>query len=152
MRAKPAPEPVRRWQPLRVLVAACTVVAVAGGSYLLGEREGRQHVPPAARAGAVTTTVYNIEGPCQSQRILECALGVFRAPQLGDQTTLVDRVWHGDTVTLQCVRTNGKLVADETGVSSRRWYMITVRGTGAQGWLPGVRVRNSREVPECPAQ
>jgi hypothetical protein len=52
------------------------------------------------------------------------------------------------------VVTDGRMITDERGVSSTRWYRVekaeaSGRGGRFEGWLPGVRTRNSTEVPDC---
>ena len=58
------------------------------------------------------------------------------------------RVWHGDRLTALCVLTSGTMVKDESGISSTRWYLARTPN-GTEGWLPGVRTRNSAEVRHC---
>ena len=136
------------------MLAAVLVVAVVGfGAYFVGE-SGRTPVtapePPAARAVSTETEVYNSEVPCRTLRTIVCSLGVFHEPRLSTRMAdLAGRVWHGDRVLLVCMRADGPLVNDETGVGSRHWYRLVVRDTGVEGWLPAVRTRNESEVPDC---
>ncbi|WP_406282301.1 hypothetical protein [Embleya sp. NBC_00896] len=150
---RPAPRP--RWRGgFAMALAAVLVVAVVGlGTFLAGEATRDTPVapePPAARAATVDTDVYNSEVPCRGLRTIVCSLGVFAEPRLSSRMAdLVTRVWHGDRVLLVCMLANGPLVTDETGIASKHWYHVVVRGTGAEGWLPAVRTRNEAEVPDC---
>jgi hypothetical protein len=137
-----------------VVLAAVMVVAVVGLGAFFAGRSGRGPAtapePPAARAGEVEAPVYNTEIPCRTQRTIVCSLGVFKEPRLSSRMAdLTGRVWHGDLVLLVCMRADGPLVNDETGVGSRHWYRVVVRETGVEGWLPAVRTRNEAEVPDC---
>ncbi|MGC0416779.1 hypothetical protein [Embleya sp. AB8] len=149
-----APRPVWRGA-FAIALAVLLVVAVVGlGAFLAGRRAPAGHPrpePPAARAQSVATEVYNSEVPCQGLRTIECSLGVFKEAKLSSRSTdLADRVWHGDRVRLVCLLADGPSVTDETGIASRHWYRVVVTGTDAEGWLPGVRTRNEKEVPDCP--
>ncbi|MFE5333575.1 hypothetical protein ACFRCG_45025 [Embleya sp. NPDC056575] len=150
---RPAPRP--RWRgAFATALTAVVVVAVVGLSAFLAGRhnpaERPTPKPPAARAASVQGEVYNSEEPCRALRTIECSLGVFRTPALSSRTAdLAERVWHGDRVLLICLLADGPRVTDETGVASRHWYRVVVLGTGAEGWLPGVRTRNETEVPDC---
>ncbi|SFC82313.1 hypothetical protein [Streptomyces aidingensis] len=157
MRAGPVYPPRRRSWPRPAalaaslaagLGAAVAVAAVAAGAWwLAGPRPG---TAPAAAPETVPLTVYNAERACRPLRVIECSLhlaadpyGVYAEP--GNHT---GRVWHGDTVTARCVIGDGTLLTDESGVSSRRWYLVTTED-GTQGWLPGARTRNTVEVRLC---
>jgi hypothetical protein len=115
---------------------------------------GSLHRPDAARpatrgTGGLVLEVYNAERPCQSLRTIECGLGVYRDPRNQAPDQVVARVWHGDRVTVGCVVPDGFRVTDEDGVSSTRWYRVST-ASGATGYLPGVRTRNTTEVALCP--
>ncbi|MEU0934566.1 MULTISPECIES: hypothetical protein [unclassified Embleya] len=150
---RPAPRPVWRGA-FAVVLAAVLVVAVVGlGAFLAGRHDPVDRPtprPPAARAVSVQSEVFNSEVPCRELRTIECSLGVFKEARLSSRTAdLADRVWHGDRLLLVCLRADGPRVTDETGVGSKHWYRVVVLGTGAEGWLPGVRTRNEAEVPDC---
>lgn len=153
-RISTAPRPVAR--PARRLssrllaagaltAAACAVAAVALGVWWL-TRPGA----PDTAAPAVSLTVHNAEAPCRPLRTLECALRLARDPhaRYSADGNSAGRVWHGDRVAAVCVVTDGRLVEDESGITSTRWYLVTTGG-GARGWLPGVRTRNTEEVRLC---
>ncbi|MFG2829859.1 hypothetical protein ACGFWI_20730 [Streptomyces sp. NPDC048434] len=151
-----APEPavvaLPRKRPYAVaLVVAAAVAAVALGVWWL-VRPGPVTLQPAGPSPTVKVTVYNSEQACRTGRSLECALRLARDPraQYAARGNSAGRVWHGDDLAARCVVTDGRMVRDEAGITSTRWYLVT-SGTGARGWLPGVRTRNTREVPECPA-
>lgn len=138
-----------RWQP----VAAATAAAVlAGGSFaagtVFGRHTARSVYPVTAGAQPADLTVYNAERPCQSLRTIECGITIRDVPRVKGSITLA-RVWHGDVVHADCVTTDADPVADEAGVSSTRWYHVTLPPSGATGWLPGVRTRNTVEIPLC---
>lgn len=102
----------------------------------------------------ITLRVHNAEKACRELRTLECSLRVAKDPYAlyADPDNSAARVWHGDVLTSACVVTDGRLVTDEYGVSSRRWYRVEKAGGGKgsfEGWLPGVRTRNSEEVRLC---
>lgn len=152
----PAPAPsvvaLPRRRPYTVaLVVAATVAAVALGVWWL-VRPGPVSVQPAGPSRTVKITVYNSEQACRTGRSLECALRLAKDPraQYAARGNAAGRVWHGDGLAARCVVTDGRMVRDEAGVTSTRWYLVT-SGLGVQGWLPGVRTRNTREVPECDA-
>ncbi|MDH6133327.1 hypothetical protein P3T37_002722 [Kitasatospora sp. MAA4] len=152
---RPAPTPRprsrnRSW--LSPLVASVATLAVAA-AVLLGTgmlRPHRWELPPLAPgAKGVSLTVYNAEAACQSLHTIECSLSVVDNPHAAyAERNTVGRVWHGERVTSDCVITDGTVVIDEAGVSSARWYHVTLPD-GGTGWLPGVRTRNSTEVPLC---
>lgn len=136
----------------RTLVAAAAVTAIVLASFTLGSWWGRSRAtqPASERGGPALLTVFNAEAACQPLRTMECALGVVDDPRKPyADATLVARVWHGDEVDADCVFTGGRLVTDEAGVRSKRWYHVVVLQDGVTGWLPGVRTRNTEEIPEC---
>ncbi|MFG2139433.1 hypothetical protein [Streptomyces sp. NPDC048650] len=140
--------PSRRRTYALALTVAATVAAVAVGVGWL-VRPGAEP-RPAAAVRAVPVTVYNSESACRRVRSLECALRLARNPhaRYAAPDNAAGRVWHGDVVAAHCVVIDGRMVRDEEGVTSTRWYLVT--GTkGETGWLPGVRTRNTREVPDC---
>lgn len=154
-----APAPVRvrgrRPGPLVVTaVAAGAVVLIATGAWWLatGSRSAPSPGPSAPPAGEpeVTLSVHNSESACRSLRTLECALRLAENPHDRYAATgnSSGRVWHGDRLTAICTVTDGTLVKDESGISSTRWYLVR-SGEGKEGWLPGVRTRNSSEVRTC---
>ncbi|WP_234430926.1 hypothetical protein [Streptomyces sp. NRRL F-4489] len=155
---EPAPAPVGRpsapvWRsPYAVAlgVAAGVAVVVLGVWWLL-LRPGAADVRPAGPPPSVPVTVYNSEAACRTGRTLECALRLARDPYgaYAARGNAAGRVWHGDVLAARCVVTDGQLVRDEQGVTSTRWYRVRT-GQGVEGWLPGVRTRNTREVPVCP--
>lgn len=136
-----------------VLLVAVLLAVITAGASVLVLRTYRAGGHPAtggsSPAAAVTLRVFNVEGACQPLRTMECALGLTRDPQLpGTLGNRLSRVWHGDTLTASCVAT-GRLITDEQGMSSDRWYRVTVPGTSEVGWLPGIRTRNTQELPRC---
>lgn len=156
------PEQRRRPRPfaglgltLRVAALALGVGAIVAGAWWLTARPAAGPATgPAAPAAtsAVPLTVYNAEAACRPLRTLECALRLAadpHAPYAAPDNT-VGRVWHGDRVSGSCVVTDGTLVQDESGVTSTRWYLVRTVG-GATGWLPGVRTRNTVDIPVCGA-
>ncbi|MEU6761880.1 hypothetical protein ABZ916_05090 [Streptomyces sp. NPDC046853] len=135
---------------LTLVVAAALVGAVALGTWWL-VRPAAQHRPaPPAGGRSVTVTVHNAEAACRELRTLECALRVAKDPYEryaapGNRAAVV---WHGDPLEALCVIADGTLVEDEKGITSTRWYLVRT-ALGAEGWLPGVRTRNSADVPDC---
>ncbi|MFI1621932.1 hypothetical protein ACH4VT_33980 [Streptomyces lydicus] len=144
-----AARPRRRPSAL-VLVVAAAVAAVAVGVWWL-VRPGSVDVRPAGPPPTVRLTVYNSETACRGRRLLECALRLAKDPHApyAARDNSAGRVWHGDVLAARCVVTDGRLVRDEAGLTSTRWYLVT-NGQGVEGWLPGVRTRNTHEVPVCP--
>ncbi|AJT66402.1 hypothetical protein T261_4763 [Streptomyces lydicus] len=132
-----------------VLAVAATVAAVTWGAWWL-VRPGGSGPQPAAGVRAVPLTVYNSEAPCRRLRSLECALSLAKDPHVryAARHNFAGRVWHGDVLAAHCVVPDGQLVRDEEGVTSTRWYLVTGK-RGVTGWLPGVRTRNTHEVPVC---
>jgi hypothetical protein len=124
------------------------VVAAAVLAWQLSGRGDQRAVLPTGQH--TTLTVYNVEKPCRPLRTLECALRLAKDPhaRYAAVDNTVGRVWHGNRVTALCVVTNGTLVTDETGMTSTRWYLVET-AAGVQGWLPGVRTRNTIEVRVC---
>src|SRR5439155_17891639 len=139
--------PARRSAP--AFVAAC-VAAACVAAVAIGVAVGLRALSQPAPAGApgLVVAVFNAETPCQRLRTLECGLGVYADPHHRVPDRLVGRVWHGDRVSVACVVGDGERVTDESGVSSTRWYRVTT-ATGVTGYLPGVRTRNTVEVPAC---
>ncbi|MFJ9414687.1 hypothetical protein ACIRPT_11035 [Streptomyces sp. NPDC101227] len=148
-KAPVSPLPPRRRTYVLALAVAATVAAVALGAWWL-VRPGAGERQPAAGVRAVPVTVYNSESACRRIRSLECGLRLARDPHVryAARDNSAGRVWHGDVLAAHCVIADGRLVRDEAGVTSTRWYLVTAR-RGVTGWLPGVRTRNTREVPYC---
>jgi hypothetical protein len=157
-----APRPRRRPVSLAVIaVAAAAVVFVVCGTWWLvspssGPGPSQGSSPARTPGGAITLRVHNAEKPCRKLHTLECSLRVAKNPYVpyAGAGNSAGRVWHGDEVTASCVVTDGEMVTDEKGLSSTRWYRIEKAqdgdgGAGFEGWLPGVRTRNSTEVPVC---
>lgn len=153
--SQPAPAavalPARRRLAVALVVAAAVAAVVLGVWWLV--RPGPVTVQPAGPPPTVKVTVYNSEKACRTGRSLECALRLAKDPraEYAARDNSAGRVWHGDALAARCVVTDGRMVRDEAGVTSTRWYLVT-SGQGVQGWLPGVRTRNTREVPVCPAE
>jgi len=151
----PAPAPAVVALPRRRPYAVAIVVAAAVAAVVLGVwwlvRPGPVTLRPAGPPPTVRVTVYNSEQACRTGRSLECALRLARDPraEYAARGNFAGRVWHGDGLAAHCVVTDGRMVRDEAGVTSTRWYLVTT-GQGVRGWLPGVRTRNTREVRECP--
>ncbi|MCC3653324.1 hypothetical protein LIX60_18025 [Streptomyces sp. S07_1.15] len=153
----------RRVPRLLTGVTAAMVVSLVllGAWWLAGPPGGTDGSGGDGRGGhpagppAVTLTVHNAEEACRPLRTLECALGLAKDPyrRYGSPDNRAGRVWHGDRVSAVCVVADGQLIRDEAGITSRRWYLVS--GGGAvvpvDGWLPGVRTRNTTEVRECSA-
>ncbi|WP_033319816.1 hypothetical protein [Streptomyces yerevanensis] len=133
-----------------VAAAAVLVCAVALGAWwLVRPTDGT----PADRGRFdASVTVFNAEGPCRPLRTLECALRLAKDPyaEYAAPGNTAGRVWHGDRLATACVVTRGTMVTDESGISSTRWYLVRNR-EGAEGWLPGVRTRNTAELRTCSA-
>ncbi|MEU9124204.1 hypothetical protein AB0C96_30830 [Streptomyces sp. NPDC048506] len=151
-----APAPVAVAPPGRrpfavVLVVAAAVAAVALGVWWL-VRPGSVTSEPAGPPPTVKIAVYNSEQACRTGRSLECGLRLAKDPRAryAAPDNSAGRVWHGDVLAARCVVVDGQMVRDEAGVTSTRWYFVT-SGQGVRGWLPGVRTRNTHEVPVCPA-
>lgn len=162
--AVPAPRPRRRPVPVALIaVAAAAVAFVICGTWWLVSPSStpgpdRTSAPANPSGGAVTLRVHNAEKPCRNLQTLECSLRVAENPYAlyADPGNAAGRVWHGDRLTASCVVTDGRMVTDEEGLSSRRWYRVEKaadegRGGRFEGWLPGVRTRNTTEVPICSA-
>ncbi|MFC4532547.1 hypothetical protein [Sphaerisporangium dianthi] len=141
-----------RWAPLAAAaVVAVIMMAASFGAGALWMRGHDQVTPPFQGDGdPLVLTVYNGEVPCRALRTLECSLGLMKDPR-GPLIpgNVVARVWHGDRVVADCVVADGTLIADEAGISTRRWYHVTLEGTRVTGWLPGIRTRNTTEVAAC---
>jgi hypothetical protein len=154
--------PVTARRPARTLVVAVAAAAVAfvalGTWWLASPTSGpwaEQKQPaagPLPHRQTIPLRVHNSERACQRLHILECALRLAKNPyeNYAAHGNSAGRVWHGDRVAASCVIVDGRLVRDERGVSSRRWYRVR-EPDGTDGWLPGVRTRNSTEVPVCAA-
>ncbi|MCB5911705.1 hypothetical protein [Streptomyces pinistramenti] len=149
-RPKAVALPRRRPYAVAFAVAA-TVAAVALGAWWV-QRPGGGALPSQAREQGVPVTVHNTESACRGPRTLECGLRLAKDPhrRYAERDNSAGRVWHGDVLVARCVVTDGLMVRDEQGLTSTRWYLVTT-GEGVRGWLPGVRTRNTREVPVCPA-
>ncbi|MGW3013328.1 hypothetical protein ACWC9R_31565 [Streptomyces sp. NPDC001219] len=149
-RPEVVPLPRRRPRWVVPVVAAAVTAVVLGVWWLV--RPGLVSLQPAGPDPKVRITVYNSEQACRTGRSLECALRLANDPRAryAARGNSAGRVWHGDVLSARCVVTDGRMVRDEAGVTSSRWYLVT-SGQGVRGWLPGVRTRNTREVPECPA-
>ncbi|MFF7413615.1 hypothetical protein [Streptomyces lydicus] len=147
---EPAAARPRRRPYVLVLVVAAAVAAVALGVWWL-VRPGPVDVRPAGPPPTVRLTVHNSEAACRGGRLQECALRLAKDPYApyAARDNSAGRVWHGDVLAARCVVTDGRLVRDEAGLTSTRWYLVT-NGQGVEGWLPGVRTRNTHEVPVCP--
>ncbi|MFD8329346.1 hypothetical protein [Streptomyces lydicus] len=147
---EPAAARPRRRPYALALVVAAAVAAVALGVWWL-VRPGPVDVRPAGPPPTVRLTVHNSETACRGGRLQECALRLAKDPHApyAARGNSAGRVWHGDVLAARCVVTDGRLVRDEAGLTSTRWYLIT-NGQGVEGWLPGVRTRNTHEVPVCP--
>ncbi|KAF4405120.1 MULTISPECIES: hypothetical protein [Streptomyces] len=140
----------RRLPPLVAGAAAVLVALVVLGTWWLA-RPDRADGPPAG-PGPVTVTVHNAEEACRELRTVECSLRLAKDPYAvyAAEGNRAGRVWHGDSMTALCVVADGTLVEDEEGVSSSRWYLVSENGV--EGWLPGVRTRNTAEVRTCTAE
>ncbi|MDT0309345.1 hypothetical protein RM780_20620 [Streptomyces sp. DSM 44917] len=141
------PRPSARWPA--VALAAVAVAFVAAGTWWW-VRPAATEQPPAGPGPGLELAVYNAEEPCQELRTLECSLGLARDPyaEYAAPENAAGRVWHGDRLEAYCVVADGTPIMDEDGISSTRWYRVRTAG-GNEGWLPGVRTRNEREVPFC---
>ncbi|BFU47284.1 hypothetical protein [Krasilnikovia sp. MM14-A1004] len=138
-----------RWRWPMLAATAAAVVCLLVGAFVGAGWQRRQQEPPSG-SGGISMTVYNTEAACQPLRTIECGLGVRRSPYRVPTDELpVARVWHGDTVVVDCVVIDGRRITDEQGVSSTRWYKVRTP-RGAVGFLPAVRTRNSVEVRLCP--
>lgn len=151
-----AGRPRRRPVPFAVIAVAAAAVAlvVCGTWWLVSPSGPGDGTPPAGSEGdAVTLRVHNAEKPCRDLHTLECSLRLAENPYVlyADAGNAAGRVWHGDRLPADCVVTDGQLVTDEEGLSSRRWYRVekTEDGERIEGWLPGVRTRNTTEIPVC---
>jgi hypothetical protein len=142
-----------------IAVAAAAVALVGGGGWwLLAPSPGANpaHRPSASTSAmsparhGIPLRVHNIETPCRKLHTLECALRLAKDPfePYALSGNSAGHVWHGQKLQASCVVTDGRLVTDEHGISSSRWYLVRTHD-GETGWLPGVRTRNSRTVPDC---
>lgn len=163
----PARERGTRWnlrrRPLSTAVTAVAAAAVASVVFGTWWTVSPSTVPGAAQGSpadasgkptSITLRVHNVERACRELHTLECALRVAKSPYelYADPGNAAGRVWHGDELTATCVVTDGQMVTDEKGVSSTRWYRVEKSGRGGErieGWLPGVRTRNTKEVELC---
>jgi serine/threonine-protein kinase len=134
----------------RMMVVGLPVVLLAaalGAWWLAPDRDGGPHAP----AGA-TVTVFNVEVPCQNQRVRVCSLGLALDPNRAYDASNVSthRVWHGDQLTSNCILYGGTRVADENGVQSTTWYRVVVADEpSGHAWLPAVRTRDAPTLPVC---
>ncbi|MET8680087.1 hypothetical protein ABZW18_21510 [Streptomyces sp. NPDC004647] len=150
----PRPATVRWRRPrfaVVALTAATVVSAVILGAWWLARQPVDDTVPPSSDSRpAVTLTVHNTERPCRELRTLECALRLAKDPygEYAASGNAAARVWHGDDLAAMCVVSDGTLVEDEAGLTSTRWYLVRT-GDRKEGWLPGVRTRNTAEVRPC---
>ncbi|NGO10616.1 hypothetical protein G5C60_24220 [Streptomyces sp. HC44] len=131
-----------------VAATAVLVCAVVLGAWWLVRPTA--DTPADGGRFTLSVTVFNAEGPCRPLRTMECALRLAKDPyaEYAAPDNTAGRVWHGDRLSAACVVTRGTLVTDESGVTSTRWYLVRTRD-GAEGWLPGVRTRNTAEVRTC---
>ncbi|WP_242583776.1 hypothetical protein [Streptomyces sp. MST-110588] len=126
-----------------------TVALVALGVWWLVGL-GAAELGPSASGAYIPIRVYNSERACRNLRTMECSLRLARNPHIRYATpgNAAGRVWHGDPLAARCVIVDGILMQDEEGVTSARWYLVRT-AEGVEGWLPGVRTRNTRDVREC---
>ncbi|MEV0224898.1 hypothetical protein [Streptomyces sp. NPDC050704] len=150
-RPRPAVVGPRLRLGLAVAAAAVLVSAVVLGAWWLVRPAADNPSGPPARFGT-TVTVFNAERPCRPLRTLECALRLTKDPYAAYTApgNSAGRVWHGDRLAAACVVTRGTLVTDESGITSTRWYLVRTRAE-VEGWLPGVRTRNTADVRTCSA-
>lgn len=148
-------EPTRRNAlPRRRLIALASVTAIvlAIAAVAIGtwQLQRSQEPGPVTNSRTVELTVYNAEAACQPMRTMECALGLAHNPYAVYHSpgNSAGKVWHGDHLSASCVVVDGTLVQDESGVSSRRWYLVTTTD-GNRAWLPGVRTRNTTDIRTC---
>jgi hypothetical protein len=137
---------------IRIAIAAAAVAAVVTPATLLASAAVRSdrttHPGAAAPPPGIELTVHNAEVACRQLRTPECALGLSADPHAPyTAAAVVGHVWHGDVLRVDCVVRDGRLVTDEQGMSSTRWYHLADGG----GWLPGVRTREGAFLPDCPA-
>ncbi|MEC4016788.1 hypothetical protein [Streptomyces sp. H27-D2] len=157
---RPAARPSSRRAPRLALVALTAVIAVGAvmfGTWWLLRPSGTGPGPasdtdpgPSAPDSRVTLSVHNVESACRKLRTTECALRLAKNPyaRYAAPDNSAGHVWHGDRLSAICVVTDGTLVRDEQGITSTRWYLVEQK-SGVEGWLPGVRTRNTTEVRTC---
>ena len=105
-------------------------MALAIGAFLTGGSWWQhRRVETSVDSGpSRTLTVSRAEKACQDLRTIECSLSIAacpRAPYSG--ANIVGRIWHGEKAVADCVTVDDRYLADESGVSSRRWYHVTLR-------------------------
>ena len=145
-----------------IAVAAAAVVFVVCGTWWLVSPSGAgssDTTSPARPPGdAVTMRVHNAEKPCRKLHTLECSLRVAKNPYVlyAQPDNSVGRVWHGDEVRTTCVVTDGEMVTDEAGLSSRRWYRVEKARDGGNagfvGWLPASVRATPPRSPSAPGR
>ncbi|MFE6051460.1 serine/threonine-protein kinase [Kitasatospora sp. NPDC056446] len=136
----------RRRRPRAALLAlaGCATAAVAATALW-------PH--PDASGHPYRIRVFNAERGCQDRtdRDPQCSLGLAADP-LRPYTAgnvIATRVWHGDTLDVDCQLPTGLPVIDEEDRTSTLWYRIRLPGP-ATAWLPAVRTRDRPAVVRCP--
>lgn len=149
----------------RILIAGAAAVALAAaGAAAIPDwsPDDSPAAPPVAAVPLASVTpehvrVFNIDGACktQTERIHACSLGLALDPHRKyDATNVVKepRVYHGDTLTVDCVVNDGDRVEDETHIGTPRWFRVLLADVpGGHAWLPAVRTHDEPQVPVCPA-
>jgi hypothetical protein len=132
-----------------VAAVALVTAALTALPWLLSHGSSRP-VPAAQPGQAVVLHVYNVRPDCrQPAREPKCGLDLAGGALAPDPAgPAVGQVWNGDALRTDCVDPEGPPTTDGAGMTSTRWYHVTTT-SGSTGWLPGVRTRNSTEVPLC---
>ncbi|MGV9455837.1 serine/threonine-protein kinase [Streptomyces sp. NPDC003635] len=156
---RPAGRPRTAKRSAALAAGAALAVLGAGGAawWQWGPSDNRD---PGRTAQQARLTVYNADDKCRARtdRHPECSLGLAIDPTLPYvlDNVVRTRVWHGETLVVECGLERGVPITDEAGVRSSRWYRVrlpkaekgpeTLRTTA---WLPDVRTRSHPSVPAC---
>ncbi|MFJ7280414.1 serine/threonine-protein kinase [Kitasatospora sp. NPDC098663] len=155
---RPGQRPRRTLRPLRLrrryprprprtaLLALASCATVAATVTALWPHPGPSGQPAHVR-------VFNAERGCQDRtdRDPQCSLGLAvdpLRPYTADNVVPV-RVWHDDTLDVDCQLPTGLPVINEEDLTSTLWYRIRLPGP-TTAWLPAVRTRDRPALLRCP--
>ncbi|MFJ6792863.1 serine/threonine-protein kinase [Streptomyces sp. NPDC091268] len=145
-------------------VAAAAVLASGGAAAALWAAYGKH----GARSSQVPhrIRVFNAEEHCRdrSDRDPQCSLGLAVDPlraYTADNVVPI-RVWHGDTLDVDCRLAQGVPIVDESQTVSTEWFRVRLpspqsappssasSASSTIAWLPAVRTKDRPALPPCP--